>query len=152
MIFKDFYKVLHCEYCDDLFERVFEQGKFSFTEDKIIDQLSMYNGKKLEDAINDAKTFGLVIKGNSDGDVILPANLPFIIHKSSLYGSNAFYIKRNIIEYSIDYLDSNEEINVVLTDFGKKFMQYMKESNTSIIDEAYSKLLQIEQIFGVKFK
>ena len=152
MIFKDFYKVLHCEYCDDLFERVFEQGQFSFTEDKIIDQLSMHKNAELEEVISNARTFGLIIKGNSDGDVILPANLPFTIHKSSLNNSNAFYIKRNVIEYSIDYIDSNEEINVVLTDFGKKFMQYMKESDTSIIDEAYKNLLQIEQIFGVEFK
>ena len=145
------HKFLYSEYTE-LFEKVFEPFHFSFTENKIIDQLNMYNSKELEEAINDARTFGLIIKGNSDGDVILPANLPFTIHKSSLNNSNAFYIKRNVIEYSIDYIDSNEEINVVLTDFGKKFMQYVKEFDISNIDEAYSKLLQIEKIFGVEFK
>ena len=47
-------------------------------------------------------------------------------------------------------IDSSDNIGVVITNFGNKFMQYLEESDTSIIDEAYSKILQIQQIFGVR--
>ena len=150
MTFKDFYKVLHCEYCPELAEKVFEQGQFSFTEDKIIDQLSMHKNAELEEVISNAKTFGLIVK---DNNIILPTGLTFEINNNTpRYSPYAFNIKRNGIEYPISSTQNNigynEELNVVLTDFGIKFYKYMIAVDTNE-QKAYYQITQMEKIFGI---
>lgn len=131
---------------DDLFNIIFEKDGFSFNENIIIDQLSIYEGRDFEEVQEDARKFGCIIK---DDDVILPAGLRFKINKTSHKNDPAlFYIERNGVEFPISYMEDTD-IGVIFTEFGQKLYSYSKSIYTTIPD-AYNKIQLVETIFGVK--
>lgn len=144
MKYSEFEKLLRAEN-KDLFDKIFENNKFSFDQDIMIDDLSMYNGTELIQSKEDAEKFGCKIHNN---EVRVPANLAFTIYKYNNSEPVLFYIKRNEVEYPISYMDSNDEINVEFTEFGHNLYKYAENTYTSLTN-AYQNLIEIENIFKV---
>ena len=129
----------------DLFNKVFEKDRFSFNENKTINQLDNFEGFDIDEVIANAKKFGCIIQGR---DIIVPAGLCFksANHKSD---QTLLFIQRNEVELPVMYLDYSEEIDVTLTEFGQKLDAYSRNVNTSLT-RAYDQLKFIEQLFSVK--
>ena len=146
MYYSDLKKFLYDE-DKDLFNKIFEKDSFSFENDIMIDQTSMYDETDAESAANDAKRFGCRISGE---DIWLPSNLSFNISRATDYPNSEMNIKRNGIEYTLNYIEDREYINAEFTNFGKKLETYANSKGISLYD-AYGDLLQIEKIFGIAF-
>lgn len=143
MKFKDLEEIMHS---DDLFDKMFVNGQFSYNEPIMIDQISLYDDSDSIEAKDDAEKFGCKIY--NDDDVLIPTGLPFTIHKTNVPYA-VMEISRNGVTYYPEYVDDNEIINVEFTEFGQKLYSYSKSIYTTIPD-AYNKLQQVETIFGVK--
>ena len=145
MLFKEIKQILYAE-DKDLFEKIFENGKFSYNEPIMIDQTSLYDKSDAQRAKESAERFGCVIDSNGD-DIFIPACLSFYIYRSNDSYSE-MCIKRNGESYYPNYIDEMEEINVELTELGKKLELYAKSTFTDLLD-AYEHIIEIEKIFGV---
>lgn len=130
----------------DLINKVFEKDGFSFTENIIIDQLDNYEGRDVDELIEDARKFGCIIRGN---DIVLPAGLKVKITINHGNDPTLFYVERNGAEFPFTYMDDNDEIDVTFTEFGQKLYAYANGIYTTI-NAAYDQLRFIEQVFGVK--
>jgi hypothetical protein len=145
MLFKELKTIL--DESEDLFDKLFVNGRFSYNERIIIDQFDTYDGAYLIEAKDTAKRFGCRIDNNGN-DIWIPAGLPFTISKpTSRYGE--IDISRNGVTYFPEYIEDDEIINVELTEFGQKLYDYAKASYTTVIG-AYDQLLLVEKIFGSK--
>ena len=146
MLYKNIKPILYAE-DSEMFEKIFENGKFSYTEPILIDQLSLYDSEDIAIAKEDAKRFGCRIDNNGD-DIWIPAGLPFNIDKSrDPYAEMT--VSRNGVSFYPNYVEDNTEITVVFTEFGMKLRQYACNTGTDLLD-AYTQLKDIEQYFGVK--
>ena len=146
MLYKSIKPILYAE-DSEMFEKIFENGKFSYTEPILIDQLSLYDSEDIAIAKEDAERFGCRIDNNGD-DIWIPAGLPFNIDKSrDPYAEMT--VSRNGVSFYPNYVEDNTEITVVFTEFGMKLRQYACNTGTDLLD-AYTQLKDIEQYFGVK--
>lgn len=145
MLYRDLKPILYSDN-KELFELIFESGKFSYTEPIMIDQLSLYDNNDRDIAKEDAEKFGCRIDSNGD-DVWVPAGLPFDI-KPSRDPYSAMIIIRNGASYYPNYIEDTTEINVEFTALGEKLNQYAKDTYTTIAN-AYEQIKKIENIFGV---
>ena len=146
MLYKNIKPILYAE-DSEMFEKIFENGKFSYTEPILIDQLSLYDSEDIAIAKEDAKRFGCRIDNNGD-DIWIPAGLPFNIDKSrDPYAEMT--VSRNGVSFYPNYVEDNTEITVVFTEFGMKLRQYACNTGTDLLD-AYIQLKDIEHYFGVK--
>ena len=146
MLYKNIKPILYAE-DSEMFEKIFENGKFSYTEPILIDQLSLYDSEDIAIAKEDAERFGCRIDNNGD-DIWIPAGLPFNIDKSrDPYAEMT--VSRNGVSFYPNYVEDNTEITVVFTEFGMKLRQYACNTGTDLLD-AYTQLKDIEQYFGVK--
>ena len=78
------------------------------------------------------------------GHTILPSASLLIKNDPTL-----FYIERNGVEFSISYMEDNEEIGVTFTQVGQKLYSFSKSIYTTM-SNAYDQIQTIEKIFGVK--
>ena len=145
MLYSDLDQLLRSD-DKELVDKIFEKDGFSFSENIIVDQLDEYNDREADELREDARKFGCIIRGN---DVIIPAGLHFKINRCSKNDSTLFYIERNGIEFSISYMDDNEEIGVTFTQVGQKLYSFSKSIYTTM-SNAYDQIKSIEKIFGVK--
>ena len=146
MLYKSIKPILYAE-DSEMFEKIFENGKFSYTEPILIDQLSLYDSEDIAIAKEDAERFGCRIDNNGD-DIWIPAGLPFNIDKSrDPYAEMT--VSRNGVSFYPNYVEDNTEITVVFTEFGMKLRQYACNTGTDLL-YAYTQLKDIEQYFGVK--
>ena len=146
MIYGDLAQILRLD-SKELFDNIFEKDGFSFNSNIIIDQFDSYSARDADELREDAIRFGCIIK---DNDVILPAGLHFKINICSRKNDpTLFYIERNGAEFSINYVDDDEEIGVTFTQTGQKLYSFAKSIYTNITN-AYDQIQMIEKIFGVK--
>lgn len=146
MRFSKLKKILNHE-DSEAFGNIFEEGKFSYNEPVMIDQLSLYDSNDAATAKEDAERFGCRIDGNGD-DVWIPAGMPFNITKSrDPYAE--MVITRNGVSFYPNYVEDNEDINLEFTEFGMKLRQYACNTGTDLLN-AYNTVKSIEQYFGVK--
>ena len=146
MLYKSIKPILYAE-DSEMFEKIFENGKFSYTEPILIDQLSLYDSEDIAIVKTDIERFGCRIDSNGD-DIWIPAGLPFNITKSR-DSYTEMIISRNGVSLYPNYVDDNTEIDVVFTEFGMKLHQYACNTGTDLLD-AYTQLKDIEHYFGVK--
>lgn len=146
MLFRELKPILYSK-DEDLFDKMFVNGQFSFDKPSMIDQISLYDDSDAREAKDNAERFGCRIDNNGD-DVWLPAGLPFTIRKlGTTY--TLMEISRNGAEYYPEYVEDTEVINVELTEFGQKLYDYAKASYTTV-EEAYDQLKLVEKVFGTK--
>ncbi len=145
MLYKDLKPILYSDN-KELFELIFESGKFSFAEPIMIDQLSLYDNNDKVVAKEAAEKFSCRIDSNGD-DIWVPAGLPFDI-KPSRDPYSEMIITRNGISYYPNYIEDTTEINVEFTSIGEKLNQYAKDTYTNIVN-AHEQIDKIENIFGV---
>lgn len=145
MLYRDLKPILYSDN-KELFDLVFESGKFSFAEPIIIDQLSLYDNNDKNLAKEDAEKFGCRIDSNGD-DVWVPAGLPFDI-KPSRDPYSQMIIRRNGAAYYPTYIEDTTEINVEFTTLGEKLHGYASAIYSGLA-EAYNNVKLIEDIFGV---
>ena len=145
MLYSEIKDMLYSEH-KDIINQLFLS--FSFTENIIVDQLSMYSGRDLEEAKDLASKFGCIISDTDDQNVIVPANLQFNIFSCN-DRETELIISRNGVTYYLNYIDPYEIFSVEFTEFGKKLDTYATAGCMSLY-EAYEQLLKTEKIFGVK--
>ena len=145
MLYSDLDQLLRSD-DKELVDKIFEKDGFSFSENIIVDQIDAYNDREADELREDARKFGCIIRGN---DVIIPAGLHFKINRCSKNDPTLFYIERNGVEFSISYMEDNEEIEVTFTQVGQKLYSFSKSIYTTM-SNAYDQIQTIEKIFGVK--
>ena len=145
MIYGDLTQILRPD-SKELFDNIFEKDGFSFNSNIIIDQFDSYSDRDADELREDATKFGCIIRGN---DIVIPAGLHFKINICSKNDPTLFYIERNGAEFSINYVEDNEEIGVTFTQTGQKLYSFAKSIYTNITN-AYDQIQMIEKIFGVK--
>ena len=96
MLFRELKPILYAE-GKDLFDKMFINGKFSYNEPVMIDQISLYDSADSVAAKDDAERFGCRIDNTGD-DVWIPAGLPFTIHKTNAHYA-VMEISRNGVTY-----------------------------------------------------
>lgn len=148
MLYKDLKPIIYDE-DNNLLNIIFENGKFSFAEPIIIDQISMYDVRDQEIAKENANKFGCRIDSNGD-DIWIPAGLQFTIAK----GRDPYtemIISRHGATFYPNYVDDTCDISVELTKIGEKLVEYANEYYTGYITvyDAYIQIKNIETIFGV---
>lgn len=144
MMWKDLRAVLNAD-DKELFDKIFENGQFTFDEPIFVDQLDMYDESDAKELEEEDIRFGCKIEKDN---VIVPAGLPFII-KRSTDPYVEFTISRNGIDIEIQCPEDELEINVVLTKFGDKLVRFKEMTGYSDLLMAYSYLVETEKIFGV---
>jgi len=145
MLYRDLKPILYSDN-KELFDLIFESGKFSFAEPIIIDQLSLYDNNDKDLAKEDAEKFGCRIDSNGD-DVWVPAGLPFDI-KPSKDPYSQMIICRNGAVYYPTYIEDTTEIDVEFTTLGEKLHQYANVIYSDLA-EAYDNIKRIEDVFEV---
>lgn len=146
MLFRELKPILYSKN-EDLFDKMFVNGQFSYSEPIMIDQISLYDDSDARAAKEEADRFGCRIDNNGD-DVWIPAGLPFTIRKTNI-PYTLMEISRNGAIYYPEYIEDTEVINVELTEFGQKLYDYAKASYTTV-EAAYDQLLLVKKIFGSK--
>ena len=149
MLYKDIRPIL---YADDTeaFDKIFENGKFSYTEPVLIDQLDMYDDKDAETAAEEANRFGCKIDENTTRDVWIPAGLPFHIAK----GHDSYtemIVSRNGVSYFPNCVEDDEDIEVEFTEFGQKLQAFANSQGISLFD-AYIQVTNVTSFFGLKIE
>lgn len=145
MLYRDLKTILYSDN-KELFDLIFESGKFSFAEPIIIDQLSLYDNNDKDLAKEDAEKFGCRIDSNGD-DVWIPAGLPFSI-KRGTDSYTEMIICRNGAAYYPTYIEDTTEIDVEFTMLGEKLHQYANAIYSGLA-EAYNNVKLIEDVFEV---
>lgn len=145
MMWKDLRAVLNAD-DKELFDKIFENGQFTFDEPIFVDQLDMYEDDDAKKLKEEDIQFGCKFEKDN---VIVPAGLPFII-KRSTDPYVEFTISRNGVDIEIQCPEDDLEINVVLTTFGDKLVQFKEVIGYRDLLETYSYLVELEKIFGVK--
>ena len=144
MMWKDLRAVLNAD-DKELFDKIFENGQFTFNEPILVDQLDMYEDDDAKKLKEEDTRFGCKFEKDN---VIVPAGLPFIIKRSTDPYAE-FTISRNGVDIDIQCPEDDLEINVVLTKFGDKLVRFRETTGCNDLLTAYSLLAETEKIFGV---